>query len=52
MIDDPAESAKLKATRKAWLLARDRCGSDERCLRKTMAVRRQALADIEAFTGE
>ena len=49
---DPEASAKLKTTQKKWLLARDRCGADEGCLRKAMGTRLQALADTEAFTGE
>lgn len=50
-IDDPAATARLKASQKDWLVSRDRCAADADCLRRSMAARLGALADTARFTG-
>ena len=49
---DLEATAKLKKSQQEWLRTRDKCGEDEKCLRKAMSVRLQVMADTAGFTGE
>ena len=45
-LNDPAKTNRLKTTQKKWIKERDKCGTDQECLRKSMTDRLEEIWGI------